>query len=215
MDARRKDGVYGGTREPFLAERATDCPMTRPLPRLRLVTAAPEGAPEPAVPSGGPADLDGAFRSHARYVGYIALRILGRPDEVEDLVQEVFLDAHQRIDTLRDPGALKGFLATLTVRKAVRSLKRRNLRRFFGFDEGFDYTQLADQQASPHERTLIGEVYRLLDELPAEQRSAWVLRHVEGEKIERVAELSGCSLATAKRRIAAAHARLYGELGDG
>src|SRR5688500_5210714 len=110
------------THEPFHAPLRTDGPMTRPRPQLRLVPAAPESAPEPAAPSGAPAsapgDLEGAFRLYGRYVGYIALRILGRPDEVEDLVQEVFLDAHQGIGTLRDPGALKGFLATLTVRKA-------------------------------------------------------------------------------------------------
>jgi RNA polymerase sigma-70 factor (ECF subfamily) len=197
--------------------------MTRPRPQLRLVPAAPESAREPAAPSGAPSgggasaptDLEGAFRLYGRYVGYIALRILGRPDEVEDLVQEVFLDAHQALGTLRDPGALKGFLATLTVRKSSRALKRRKVRRFFGFDEGFDYTQIADRQASPDERALVGEVYRLLDELPAEQRSAWVLRYVEGEKVERVAEMCGCSLATVKRRIAAAQATLSSELGDG
>jgi RNA polymerase sigma-70 factor, ECF subfamily len=181
-------------------------------PRLRLVEAPRE---EPSVPPPAPTDLDGAFRMHARYVGYIALRILGRPEEVEDLVQDVFLDAHSRIASLRDPGALKGFLATLTVRKAVRQLRRRGLRRFFGFDEGFDYAQLADSGASPHDRALISQIYRLLDELPAEQRSAWILRHVQGEKVERVAELCGCSLATAKRRIAAAQASLDGELADG
>lgn len=193
--------------------------MTRPRPQLRLVPAAPESVPEAAPSSGAPAsapgDLDGAFRLYGRYVGYIALRILGRPDEVEDLVQEVFLDAHQGIGTLRDPGALKGFLATLTVRKASRALKRRKVRRFFGFDEGFDYTQIADRRASPDERALVGEVYRMLDELPAEQRAAWVLRYVEGEKVERVAEMCGCSLATVKRRIAAAQATLHSELGDG
>lgn len=184
--------------------------MSAVPPRLRLVTPPPEERPDESAP----ADLDGAFRAYARYVGYIALRILGRPDEVDDVVQDVFLDAHARIGTLRDPGALKGFLATLAVRKSVRALKRRRMRRFFGFDEGFDYTQIADAGASPHERSLVAQVYRILDELPAEQRSAWILRHVAGEKIDRVAELCGCSLATAKRRIAAAHAVLYGELDD-
>lgn len=185
--------------------------MKAESPRLRLITAPPS---EPAV-SVVPTDLDGAFRAYARYVGSIALRILGRPEDVEDVVQDVFLDAQSGLATLRDPGALKGFLATLAVRKSVRLLKRRRMRRFFGLDDGFDYAQLADTAATPHERALVGEVYRLLDELPADARSAWVLRHVEGEKIERVAELCGCSLATAKRRIAAAHAVLYGELGDG
>lgn len=189
--------------------------MKNDAPRLRLVapTSADEGSTAPS--SQAPLDLDGAFRAYARYVGYVALRVLGRPDEVEDVVQDVFLDAQARLGTLRDPGALKGFLATLAVRKSVRLLKRRRMRRFFGLDEGFDYARLADSAASPHERALVAEVYRLLDELPAEQRSAWVLRHVEGERVERVAELCGCSLATAKRRIAAAHAVLYGEMGDG
>lgn len=187
--------------------------MKADSPRLRLVaTPPPSEAPPPRDVA--PVDLDGAFRAHARYVGYIALRILGRPEEVDDLVQDVFLDAHQSIATLRDPGALKGFLATLTVRKAVRQLKRRKVRRFFGVDDAVDYARLADPAASPHERALVAEVYRVLDELPAEQRSAWVLRYVEGEKVERVAELCGCSLATIKRRIAAAQATLYGELSD-
>ena len=42
-----------------------------------------------------------------------------------------------------------------------------------------------------------------------------VLGNVEGEKLERVAEQCGCSLATAKRRIGAAHARIQSELSDG
>jgi RNA polymerase sigma-70 factor (ECF subfamily) len=45
----------------------------------------------------------------------------------------------------------------------------------------------------------------VLDELPAKERIAWVLRHLEGEQLEDVARIVGCSLATVKRRIAAAH----------
>jgi RNA polymerase sigma-70 factor (ECF subfamily) len=44
----------------------------------------------------------------------------------------------------------------------------------------------------------------VLDRLPVNERLAWSLRHIEGEQLESVAVLCGCSLATAKRRIAAA-----------
>jgi RNA polymerase sigma-70 factor (ECF subfamily) len=186
---------------------------TRPN-RLRLVgTEAP--AAEAPVAEHGQVDLDRAFRLYSRYVAYISLRILGRPDDVDDVVQQVFLDAQRGLKGIRDAQAVKGWLATLAVRKSVKKLRRRRLRRFFGVDEDFDYGKVAQEQANPETRTLVAEIYRVLDELPAEQRSAWVLRHVEGEKIERVAELCGCSLATAKRRIAAAHAVLYAELEDG
>jgi DNA-directed RNA polymerase specialized sigma24 family protein len=41
---------------------------------------------------------------------------------------------------------------------------------------------------------------------------AWSLRHLEGERLEDVAERCGCSLATAKRWIATAQARLEKEI---
>ena len=52
---------------------------------------------------------------------------------------------------------------------------------------------------------MLAAVYRVLDRLPVNQRLAWTLRYVEGEQLERVAELCNCSLATVKRRIKSAH----------
>jgi RNA polymerase sigma-70 factor (ECF subfamily) len=40
-----------------------------------------------------------------------------------------------------------------------------------------------------------------LQTMPADDRIAWTLRYIERHRLEAVAELSGCSLATAKRRI--------------
>lgn len=174
--------------------------MPRGRPALRLVTgaAAPDDAP--------PASLDPgvAFRRHASYVAAIAYRLLGRDEEVDDTVQEVFLAAVRGLPALRDPGAVKGWLASVTVRVASRRLKRRRLRIFLRLDPELAYETVADPGASPEQRALLARVYRLLDDLPADQRIAWTLRYVEGERLEQVAVLCGCSLATAKRRIAAA-----------
>ena len=67
-----------------------------------------------------------------------------------------------------------------------------------------DYQNVA-RGASPEQQVILARVYRELDRLPTEQRLAWALRHLEGETLTSVAELCGCSLATAKRRIRAAH----------
>jgi RNA polymerase sigma-70 factor (ECF subfamily) len=200
--------------------------VSRDTPRhLRLLGRdedRPEGTPEePALadrsgrlPVAAPVDLGTAFRAYGRYVAWIGMRILGRPEDVDDLVQDVFLDAVRGIDRLRDPNAAKAWLATLTVRKARRVLRKRRMRRFLGLDEGADYGDVVDESASSAERVMIADLYRLLDALPTEERLAWTLRHLENEPLERVATLCGCSLATVKRRIAAAHATLGGELGD-
>jgi RNA polymerase sigma-70 factor (ECF subfamily) len=57
-------------------------------------------------------------------------------------------------------------------------------------------------------------VYQVLDELPVEDRLAFSLHHIEGEKLEGVARLCGCSAATAKRRIARAQRAIEARMGN-
>jgi RNA polymerase sigma-70 factor (ECF subfamily) len=67
---------------------------------------------------------------------------------------------------------------------------------------------LAHSDADPEVRAQLAQVYATLRLVNVEQRICWVLRFVEGRKLEEVAALSGCSLATAKRRIFAVQERL-------
>jgi len=150
-------------------------------------------------------DLEEFFRRYAPYVARIGHRLLGRDDEVDDLIQDVFLAAHRGVRRLRDADAIKGWLATVAVRQCRRRLRARRVRAFLHIDSPDDYREVADESATPEHRTMLKAVYEVLDRMPVNQRIAWSLRYVEGERLERVAELCGCSLATAKRRIKAAH----------
>ena len=151
-----------------------------------------------------PLELDALYRRYAAYVAAVAHRLLGRDDDVDDTIQEVFLVAVRSLHTVRDPAAIKGWLARITVRVARQRLRKRRLRAFLGFDQHVAYECVVDLSATGEHRALLARVYRVLDSLPANQRIAWSLRYIEGEPLESVAELSGCSLATAKRRIASA-----------
>lgn len=62
--------------------------------------------------------------------------------------------------------------------------------------------------ATGEQRAMLSNVYRVLETRPAQEQVAWSLRYLEGESLERVAELMGLSLATVKRRLAAADAVL-------
>jgi RNA polymerase sigma-70 factor (ECF subfamily) len=160
-------------------------------------------------------DFDAIFRRYAPYVAAIAHRLLGRDADVDDTVQEVFLVAVRGLASVRDPSAVKSWLARIAVRAARRRLQVRRLRTYLGMDDPSGYDTLADGQASPEQRALLARVYRVLDGLPADQRIAWTLRHIEGEQLDSVAVLAGCSLATAKRRISAASAALEEAFSDG
>lgn len=153
---------------------------------------------------GSASPLDDAFRQHAGEVATTALRILGRREEADDVVQEVFLAAMRGLSRLREPKARQAWLLTVTVRAARRRLRRRRLRSFIGLDEVPEYEELADPGAPPEVRVLLGRIYAALDTVPPRERLAWALHHVEGEPLPTVALLCECSLATVKRRIAAA-----------
>jgi RNA polymerase sigma-70 factor, ECF subfamily len=178
-------------------------------PTLRLIE------PEPSADDLGPLDLEAAFARFAPYVAAIGLRILGRREEVDDLVQDVFLVAAKGIGSVRDPKATRAWLATITVRTARRKLRRRKLWMLLSLDDAPDYEEVADRSASPETKAMLKTVYHALDRLPIDERIAWTLRYVEGEKLERIALLCGCSLATAKRRIGRAHDAVQKAVGDG
>jgi RNA polymerase sigma-70 factor (ECF subfamily) len=82
-------------------------------------------------------------------------------------------------------------------------LRRRRLVTLLGLalPEPVDLEAVAAPEADPEARALLAQVYALLQSLPADERIAWTLRHVERHRLESVAELTSCSLATAKRRI--------------
>jgi RNA polymerase sigma-70 factor, ECF subfamily len=144
----------------------------------------------------------------------MALRILGRHDEADDLVQDVFMKATRWLPKLNDPSAARAWLMKVTVRLAWRRLRMRRWRVALGLDGSYDYVELArNRRLSPEDTALAAEVYRILDRLPARERLAWSLRHLDGQRLEDVAERCACSLATAKRWIASAQARIEKEIG--
>lgn len=84
------------------------------------------------VPETVPRDVDALFERYAPYVAKIGLRMLGRRDEVEDFVQDVFVEVHKSLRTLRESGLVKSFIAGIAVNVARRRLRRRRLAaRFF------------------------------------------------------------------------------------
>lgn len=133
----------------------------------------------------------------------LALRLLGTRSDAEDVVQEVFIEAHRGMYALREVGALRGWLTTITIRLVRRRLRVRKVQLWFGIGSDLS-ASFSDEGASPEEVSVLRNLYGTLARLPVEQRLAWTLRHIEGERLDQVALACQCSLATAKRRISSA-----------
>ncbi len=146
------------------------------------------------------------YRRHAGTVLAMTTRLLGNRVEAEEIVQDTFLTAFERLETLRDPAAVGGWLGQIAVNLVRRRFRKLRLLRFLGLDRGADdatLEALADASVPADDRAELALVDRKLRAMKPEVRLAWTLRRVEGLELTEVASMAGCSLATAKRRIAA------------
>ena len=151
------------------------------------------------------------FRRHAAVVAGTVTRLLGDRTEAEDVVQDTFITALEKLGTLREPQAVRSWLLAIAVRDVQQRFRRRKLRRLLGLersDERRGLTEHAAGDVSPDVRAELRLLDRALAELPAKERIAWMLRNVDGYSLDETAIACGCSLATAKRRIAAAEKRV-------
>jgi RNA polymerase sigma-70 factor (ECF subfamily) len=150
-----------------------------------------------------PSAFETLYRRHAEFAFNLAVRIQGSSSDVEDVVHDAFLEAQERLDDLRDSASFRPWLGSIVVRLVRTRLRRRKLLGALGLTapEPVDIDSIATVDADPEARALLAQVYALLQTLAADDRIAWTLRYVERHRLETVAVMMDCSLATAKRRI--------------
>ncbi|MEM1033468.1 MAG: sigma-70 family RNA polymerase sigma factor [Myxococcota bacterium] len=157
------------------------------------------------------------FRRHAGGLKRLVFRILPSDADADDVVQDAFITALGRLDQLGDAAAFAAWLRSIAIRRSYKVLRRRRLRRRLGFRDVplFDPDVSVAPGAPPDVVRELTELYAVVETLPPEERIALLLQRVERLPLATIAEEMGISLATVKRRIAAADARLAKRLGRG
>lgn len=130
-----------------------------------------------------------------------------RHADMTDLLHDAFVQALASLRHLRDAAALPAWMQTIAARTAYRTIRLRRARRWLLFWEPERVPEIEIEGVEPEVLEAYRRAYAILDRLPAPERMAFVLRHVEGMKLEQVAEVCEVSLATIKRRLAAADER--------
>jgi RNA polymerase sigma-70 factor (ECF subfamily) len=156
------------------------------------------------------------FRRHAPRLNGLAFRVLGRDDEIDDLVQDTFIAALASLDGLEKPDAFSSWISGILVRQAYKKIRRRRMLARLGLGRSaaaIDLDELVAPIATPERAAEIRALYAVVESMPADMRVALVLHRVEGLSLDEVADLVGLSLATVKRRIADGHALLQQRFG--
>lgn len=154
---------------------------------------------------------DALYRRYALPAARLAARLLGSTSDTEDLLHDAFLEALTKLDRLRDPAAFRGWLFRIVVMQVRQRIRRKRLLRRLGLASGADdalLETLASSGASAEERAELSLIDDLLQRRPAQERIAWILRHVEEYSTEEVARLMGISESSARRHLARIDARI-------
>ena len=158
---------------------------------------------------------------HQRMVVQLATNLLGDRDEALDLSQEVFLRVFRTIHRFRGHSSLRTWIYRIAVNQA------RNRHRFWRRRHRNDQVPLEVYVASHGEfSSRIGEgpdrlleqkelgerLQRALDRLPFDQRTAIVLREIDGLSYDDIAFSLGVALGTVKSRLTRARQALRDDL---
>lgn len=156
-------------------------------------------------------DRRAAFvEQHLKRVFVLVYRVVGNVADAQDLTQEVFIKALQREDQLRDADKSAQWLSRIASNTAIDFLRRRGRGAQVTLD---DSPELRDRSrsANPESMLLRAESHQLfqdaLQALTPRERTALVLRDVEGLPAEEVAAALSCSKATVRSHIANARVK--------
>ena len=160
---------------------------------------------------GEAAAFEQLYRSFERPVYTLALRLTGRREEAQDVLQETMIKLLDRIAAFRGESPFWGWLRQIAVNEALMLMRRRGR---FVVEGGFDETRPGDAALGESEQMLppraadAAILARAMGELPGATRSVLWLYHGEGYTHEEIAAAMGKSLSFSKSQLARGTRRL-------
>ena len=161
---------------------------------------------------------------HQRMVYQLSLNLLNDHNEALDLSQEVFLRVFRTIHSFRGQSALRTWIYRIVVNQArnrQRWWRRRHRSQQISLDEHLkDFGDFPEQTdvTSPHKmlgrKELAERIRSALENLPFDQRTAIVLREIDGLSYEEIGFSLGIAVGTVKSRLARAREALRAQLRD-
>jgi RNA polymerase sigma-70 factor (ECF subfamily) len=163
---------------------------------------------------GDPAAFEAVYRAHAARLFGLVSRMLASAPEAEDVLQDVFINAHRKIGGYRGESSLGTWLYRLAVNHCLDHLRSRAARtarstESLDVQDGFEPAAVEPRVPTAVSRI---DLERAIAQLPEGCRMAFVLHDVEGLDHKEVAKVLGITEGTSKSQVHKARMRLRGLL---
>ena len=156
------------------------------------------------------------FRKHRLDVARLIHRMLGPSIDVEDLVQEVFLQVHRSVGAFRGTSRFSTWLYRVTVNVVL--MHRRAQRSRPSFSQETEAPPAPDGRPLPDDLVArdarVRAFYRVLDRLSEKKRTVFLLHEIEGMLPAEIAKLVGAPVLTVRTRLFYARREVLDLLSD-
>jgi RNA polymerase sigma-70 factor (ECF subfamily) len=166
---------------------------------------------------GDPAAFGELFRRHVEGVHRHLRFLVGPEEDVDDLVQLVFLNVYQSLAGFRGQAAFSTWLFRITINVARQEIRvRSRLRRLQSAVRDAEAVRRSHHDAS-QERQLASwqQIYEILDRLPVKKRETYILYMYEGYSLDEIARLVRSSVSTIGSRLQSARREILRILAEG
>lgn len=151
--------------------------------------------------SGDRAAQRALFHAQRASIHRVLFRILGSNRDLEDLLQDAFIEIFRALPSFRGDSTLGRWCQTIATRVAYLAISRRR-------PPAVDLALVEDSVADDVDlarnvqiRQVAGRLYAALDRIEAKQRIAFALAVVDGNSLADVAELTGSTVFAVKTRV--------------
>lgn len=151
------------------------------------------------------------IEGYQKRVYNIALRMIGNPEDANDLAQEVFIRIFKSIGSFKEQSAFSTWIYRITTNVCLDELRRRKNRNVISLDEevqvddGGMQRQIASDKPQPDQLLEQAEMKRMvlaaINTLKDEHKTAIILRDIQGFSYEEIANIVKCPEGTVKSRI--------------
>lgn len=188
---------------------ATAMPMDSGTDDGTTATVDPQRSRRPSEPStdrlvaaaaaGDSGAFEGIYRAHAGRIYALCLRMAGNAREAEELTQDVFVRAWEKLAQFRGDSAFGSWLHRLAVNVVLSTWRRRgrHRERVVALEEVGEH---AGDPPTPAPRRAV-DLERAIARLPVGARTVFVLYEIEGHRHREIAELTGLAVGTSKAQL--------------
>lgn len=142
-------------------------------------------------------------RRYQQKVYWIARRMIGNHDDADDIVQEVFVKVHKKLNNFRSESSFYTWLYRIATNMSINAIRKKKLVEWFRFDDALPTMNLvSDESYDPHKKMESQENRAMLSNaiagLPAKQKQVFIFRYYDELPYAEIAKIMKTSVGGLK-----------------